>query len=80
MIWGAITTSGPKGLVIFDQGKVDGDIYRTRILPVLRDITVKHRHEALFSQEPLIVQDNAPIHKAYKTMALFEDYRIVPIL
>jgi hypothetical protein len=72
MIWGAIIALGPKELVVFEKGGVDGHVYRTQILPRLGRVEQVYSHESLFNQKPLVVQDNAPIHKAGLTMAIFE--------
>lgn len=72
MIWGAITAFRVKELVVFKKGRVDGRVYRTQILPQLGRIEQVYSHESLFNQKPLVVQDNAPIHKASLTIAIFE--------
>jgi hypothetical protein len=58
--------------VVFKKGRVDGHVYRTQILPQLGRIEQVYSQESLFNQKPLVVQDNAPIHKAGLTMAIFE--------
>jgi transposase len=70
MIWGAIASDGPKDIFIFEKGRIDGAKYRDKILPRLSQISRDHENRSLFNQEPIIMQDNAPIHKAFETMAL----------
>jgi transposase len=72
MVWGAITALVPKELVVFEEGRVDGYVYRTQILPQLGRIEQMYSHESLFNHKSLVVQDNAPIHKAGLTMVVFE--------
>ena len=72
MIWGCISAEGPKSCIVFDAGKVNGDTYRRDIVPVLQEIAQAHPDESLFRQAAIIMQDNASIHKARKTIALFE--------
>jgi len=66
--------------MVFVKGRVDGHICRTLILPQLERIEQVYSHESLFNQKPLVVQDNAPIHKAGLTMAICERSRIDLIL
>jgi hypothetical protein len=72
MIWGAISFDGPKQVFIFEKGRIDGAKYRTEILPRLSQILKDHKDRSLFNQRPIIMQDNAPIHKAFKTLATFK--------
>jgi transposase len=72
MIWGAISFDGPKQVFIFEKGRIDGAKYRTEILPRLSQISKDHKDGSLFNQRPIIMQDNAPIHKAFETLATFE--------
>jgi transposase len=72
MIWGAISFDGPKQVFIFEKGRIDGAKYRTEILPRLSHTSKDHEDRSLFNQRPIIMQDNAPIHKAFETLAVFE--------
>lgn len=72
MIWGAISFNGPKELFVFDKGRIDGAKYRDNILPRLTKVSREHENRSLFHQRPIVMQDNAPIHKAFETIAAFE--------
>lgn len=68
MIWGAIAVGHKSPLVIWDKqrGNMTALGYQEHILPVLHDfkLQVQQAHD-----EPVIImQDNAPIHKAKSTM------------
>jgi hypothetical protein len=62
---------------VFDKGKIDGAKYREVILPRLSQVSQACQDESLFNQQPIIVQDNAPIHKAFSTMALFKSSGLI---
>ena len=55
---------------MFKKGSVNSDVYRIRIIPIINAIISKHIDDLIFRQQPLIMQDNASIHKARQTVAL----------
>jgi len=62
---------------IFEKGvSVSGEVYRTSVVPLLQTATQQFQAESLFHQVPIVMQDNASIHTAYKTIALFEELGI----
>ena len=71
MIWGCITAEGPQKVHIFDQGSVNGAVYRSQVVPLIKEVAQKHQNESLFRQKPVIMQDNCRIHTARNTLALF---------
>lgn len=83
MIWGAISHNSKSDLVFWDKrawGNINADSYQRHILPTLRDF-----HDLLSFTAPieapdsLVMQDNAPPHKAKTTIAWFEREQI-PLL
>jgi transposase len=76
MIWGCIASDGPKGCVIFDKGSINGARYRVEILPRIHQIVQSHLDSSLFQQQPVVMQDNASIHKARETIASFHQLGI----
>ena len=36
MIWGCIALDGPKECVIFEKGSINGEVYRTKIVPIIK--------------------------------------------
>jgi transposase len=72
MIWRAISFNGPKQVFIFEKGRIDRAKYRTEILLRLSQISKDHKDRSLFNQRPIIMQDNAPIHKVFETLATFK--------
>jgi hypothetical protein len=79
MIWGAISFDSPKEIFIFKKGRIDSAKYRTEILPRLSQISEDHKDRSLFNQRPIIMQDNAPIYKAYETIATFKRSSLIVI-
>jgi len=76
MVWGCISAEGPQDCIIFERGSINGNVYRTKVVPLLNQIAQRHQNEALFRQRPITMQDNASIHKAYETIALFRELGI----
>ena len=76
MIWACIGSDGIKSSFVFDKGKVNGDVYRSKIVPLIVQAVRQHRADSVFQQEPLVMQDNASIHNAHETIALFNDLNV----
>ena len=70
MMWGCIASDGPKECFVFDKGSINGEVYRTKIIPLINRIVQQHQEESLFRQRPIVMQDNASIHRARETLAL----------
>lgn len=74
MIWGSISQSGPKELFIFEQGSVDGMVFRRSIVPLIQKATTEMQQEGGifgFNQRAVIMQDGASLHTAKATRDLF---------
>ena len=76
IIWGCIAADGPQRCVIFDKGSVNGEVYRARIVPLIHEIAQSHQQGSIFQQQSIVMQDNASIHKAHLTIALFQQLGI----
>ncbi|KXL49305.1 MAG: hypothetical protein FE78DRAFT_140282, partial [Acidomyces sp. 'richmondensis'] len=74
MIWGSISQSGPKELFIFEQGSVNGLVFRRSIVPLIQKATTEMQQEGGifgFNQRAVIMQDGASLHTAKATRDLF---------
>lgn len=72
MLWGCIAADGPKQCFIFDKGSVNGEVYRSQIVPLISSIAQQHKQSSMFQQPAVVMQDNASIHKAIATLELFK--------
>ena len=70
MIWGCIASDGPKECFVLDKGSINGEVYRTKIIPLVNQIVQRHQEESLFQQRPIVMQDDASIHRARETLTL----------
>jgi len=77
MIWGCITPEGVNRCTVFDAGSINGDTYRTKIIPLISAAGIEHQRQALFGQAAIIMQDNAAIHTARLTRELFASLGLV---
>lgn len=76
MIWGCIGSDGPKQCFVFDQGSINGEVYRSQVVPLISSIAQQHQRDSLFQQSAVVMQDNASIHKAIATLELFKQLDI----
>lgn len=58
-------------MFVFDKGSVNGDVYRTHVVPLIKELVLQHQSESFWQQQSIVMQDNASIHKAKETKALF---------
>ena len=77
MIWGCISAEGVLSLKVFDAGSINGDTYREDIVPLIQKAAQTQQEASIFGQPVIIMQDNASIHKAKATLALFKDKRLI---
>jgi transposase len=73
MVWGCISPEGLHKLHVFDKGSVDGKRYREEIVPLIQQAVNEQQTGSLFQQQTQVMQDNARIHTAKATLALFKD-------
>ena len=77
MIWGCISFKGLYKVLVFDKGSIDGVRYRKEVVPLIQQAVDKQQAQSLWQQESVVMQDNAAIHTAKATLALFKDKRLV---
>lgn len=77
MIWGCINAEGINELVIFDKGSIDGDIYRTAVVPEIQKVAIRQQATSIFQQQAIIMQDNASIHTAKATLSLLHNKNLI---
>ena len=72
MIWGAMSAYGTLEYHIFEKGSINSQRYCEEVLPKLHKARCK---QFTFSQqEPIIMQDNAPIHRSRETNSHLKCY------
>jgi transposase len=76
MVWGCISPKGLHKLYIFDKGSINGDCYRQKIVPLIQEAVQEQQAGSIFQQQTKVMQDNARIHTARATLALFKDSNI----
>ena len=77
MVWGCISPEGLHKLHIFDQGSVNGQRYREEVVPLIQQAAIEQQAGSIFQQQTQVMQDNARIHTARATLALFRDTSLV---
>jgi transposase len=76
MIWGCISPEGIHKLLVFDKGSVNGERYRTEVVPLIQQAVDEQQASSIFQQQSIVMQDGARIHTARATLSLFRDMRI----
>jgi transposase len=70
MVWGCITSSFKGPLIIFNEGSINGDIYREHVVPLIhqfkKDVPI-----------PILMEDGASIHRARATQELHQEHQIL---
>jgi transposase len=72
MIWGSIAGNqrGPMLQFQRDWGKVNGDLYRQHIVPLIHAFRARQQTFLGFGRPPILMEDGASIHMAAATRAL----------